>query len=170
MTAACLGREPVTMPDWPLRSQLELAAFPTAVGCARLHARHVVLEWGLPELAETTELLVSELATNAVRASHALISPVIRLGLASDHCCVLIRVWDGGDQMPVRQDASLDSECGRGLLLVESLSAGWGSYWKDSGKVVWAMVALEEVPLSRSAGRAGPGAGSGCAGRLGGAG
>ena len=69
MTAACPSQAPVTTPGWPLRSGLELAAFPTAVPCARLHARHITLEWGLRALAEPTELLVSELATNAIRAS-----------------------------------------------------------------------------------------------------
>jgi anti-sigma regulatory factor (Ser/Thr protein kinase) len=140
MTAACLSREPATTPDWPLRSHLELGAFPTAVPCARLHARHIALEWGLPALAGTTELLVSELTANAVQASRGLVSPVIRLWLVSDHRCLLIRVWDGTDQMPVRQDTSPDSEYGRGLLLVESLSTDWGSYQKAGGKVVWALI------------------------------
>jgi anti-sigma regulatory factor (Ser/Thr protein kinase) len=124
-----------------LRSHLELGAFPTAVPCARLHARLMALEWGLPALADTAELLVSELATNAIRASAGLLSPVMRLCLASDHQCMVIRVWDGGDQMPVRKNAGPDSESGRGLLLVESLSTEWGSYRKANGKVVWAVVA-----------------------------
>lgn len=140
MTAACLSQAPVTTPDWPLRSGLELAAYPTAVPCARLHARHITLEWGLRALAEPTELLVSELATNAIRASAGLLSPVIRLCLASDRHDIVIRVWDGNDQMPARRDTGPDSECGRGLLLVESLSADWGSYRKANGKVVWAMI------------------------------
>jgi anti-sigma regulatory factor (Ser/Thr protein kinase) len=138
--AACLIREPMTMPHWPLRSELELGAFPGAVPCAQLHARHVLREWQLCEHADTVELLVSELVTNAVRACGGLASPVVRLVLASDRQCVVIRVWDGGDQMPVRRNAGPDSECGRGLLLVESLSADWGSYRKANGKVVWALI------------------------------
>jgi anti-sigma regulatory factor (Ser/Thr protein kinase) len=140
MTAACLSGEPLTTPDWPLRSRLELGAYPTAVPCARLHARHIALEWGLRALAEPTELLVSELATNAIRASAGLLSPVIRLCLASDRHGIVVRVWDGNDEMPARRDTGPDSECGRGLLLVESLSTGWGAYRKASGKVVWAMI------------------------------
>ena len=140
MTAACLSRESATTPDWPLRSHLELGALPTAAGCARLHARHIALEWGLPTLAGTAELLVSELTTNAVRASQGLVSPVIGLWLASDRRCLLVRVWDGSDRMPIRQDTSPDSECGRGLLLVESLSTDWGSYLKSGGKMVWALI------------------------------
>jgi anti-sigma regulatory factor (Ser/Thr protein kinase) len=134
----------MTTPPWPLHSHLELGALPTAAGCARLHAKQIILEWGMPALADTAELLVSELITNAIRASRRLASPVVRLALASDRNCLVIRVWDGADQMPVRRDAGPDSESGRGLLLVESLSADWGWYRKANGKVVWAM--LSEPP------------------------
>src|SRR5713101_5872411 len=48
---------------WPLQSRLELAALPGAVPCARLHARQLLWEWGLATLAETAELLISELTT-----------------------------------------------------------------------------------------------------------
>jgi hypothetical protein len=47
----------------------QVGALPGAVPCARLHARLVVCEWGLNQRAETVELVVSELATNAVLAS-----------------------------------------------------------------------------------------------------
>src|SRR5690242_1522197 len=57
---------------WPLQSYLAFGALPTAVPCARLHARMIVAEWGLPQLAEIVELIVSELTTNAVRASEGL--------------------------------------------------------------------------------------------------
>ena len=55
--------------EWELRTFLELGALPTAVPCARLHVRQVLWEWHLGALADTTELLVSELVTNAVHAS-----------------------------------------------------------------------------------------------------
>lgn len=60
---------------WPLRSYLELGALPTAVPCARLHARQLVWEWGLNGLAANTELLVSELVTNADAPRGALLYP-----------------------------------------------------------------------------------------------
>jgi hypothetical protein len=53
----------------PLQVLLGLGALPSAVGCARLHARNVMYEWNLPSVADTVELVVSELVTNAVRAS-----------------------------------------------------------------------------------------------------
>jgi hypothetical protein len=54
---------------WPLQTRLPLAALPTAPGCARGHVRTVAHEWGLRHLADTAELLTSELVTNAVQAS-----------------------------------------------------------------------------------------------------
>ena len=54
------------------QSHLVLGALPSAVPCARLHARLVLAEWDLKPLAETAELIVSELVTNAVRASTGL--------------------------------------------------------------------------------------------------
>lgn len=56
----------------PLQTHLELAALPSAVPCARGHVRAVALEWGLQELADTAELLASELVTNAIQASGTL--------------------------------------------------------------------------------------------------
>jgi len=139
--------------DWPLQSHLELGALPTAPGCARLHAKQVLWEWGLEPLTETIELLISEIVTNAVRAAQELVAgrfggqrlaeiPTIRMWLSSDRTAVLIQVWDADHRIPERRDREPEAESGRGLLLVEALSAQWGSYvpngWK--GKVVWASV------------------------------
>src|SRR5260221_567669 len=71
---------------WPLVSALPpLAALPTAPACARGHVRAAAREWGLSDLADTAELVASELVTNAVQASERLrtradlaIVPVIR--------------------------------------------------------------------------------------------
>jgi len=129
------------MPCYPLTSRLELGARPTAVPCARIITKQIVREWGLPDLVETAELLVSELVTNAIRASQGLPEPAIRLWLVSDRSTLVIRVWDGNSEMPaVCQDTSLDSECGRGLLLVEALSKDWGAYRRGHGKVVWVLI------------------------------
>jgi anti-sigma regulatory factor (Ser/Thr protein kinase) len=135
--------------EWPLHSFLELGALDGAVPSARLHARHVVREWGLAALADDAELVVSELVTNGVQASRAMTHAVIRLWLASDQVQVVICTWDASPQSPVRMDAAEDAEHGRGLLLVEAVSKQWGwfpagpgSPWADGhhGKVVWAVV------------------------------
>lgn len=134
---------PMSQPQlavWPYSSHLELGALDSAVPCARLHARQVVREWGRPDLSDTAELLVSELMTNAIRASIDVMSPAVALWLFSDGRCVVIQVGDGSSEMPLRQDADADSESGWGLLLVESLSQGWGSFPGPNGKVVWARI------------------------------
>ena len=53
-----------------------------------------------------------------------------------------IQLWDGHDQLLMRQEVELDSDSGRGLLLVENLSTEWGAYRPEeaSGKVVWVVV------------------------------
>ncbi len=137
---------------WPLRSHLELGALTTAVPCARLHAQQVVWEWGLEALTETVELVVSELVTNGLCASIGITgswyqdrwragAPPIRLWLCSDRHKVLVQVWDGNDQKPERKEVDLEAEGGRGLLLIEALSAEWGTYRLEgsSGKCVWAV-------------------------------
>jgi anti-sigma regulatory factor (Ser/Thr protein kinase) len=122
---------------WPPQTSLELLALPTAVPCARGHVRAVAREWGLADLAETAELLTSELVTNAVRAS-ATAGEHVRLWVTSDQASIVIHVWDSSNSMPIRQDSSPDKESGRGLLLVQALASGWGVYQESVGKTVWA--------------------------------
>jgi anti-sigma regulatory factor (Ser/Thr protein kinase) len=155
VAAGCGGAQPVledrpgagTASAWPRWTYLPLAALPTAPGCARAHVRAVAREWGLADLEITAELLASELVTNAVRASERLriradlaIVPEIRLWLVSDLMSLVIHVWDGSDEMPVRRDATIDDESGRGLMLVDTLASDWGADRKAEGKVVWVLI------------------------------
>ena len=138
---------------WPLTSSLVLGALDTAPSCARLHAGAVLREWGLAELADTAELVVSELVTNAVQASTGprdrpqLGLPVVRVRLMSDRKLVMIEVWDTSTDTPILRQPESGEEAGRGLMLVEALCQRWG--WKpapDSGcKVVWAELQLPRV-------------------------
>jgi anti-sigma regulatory factor (Ser/Thr protein kinase) len=147
--SALLALDPGRAPH----THLELGALPTAVPCARLHAKHVLREWHLDDVADTAELIVSELVTNAVRASAGLTSseyagrwapgvPPVRMWLASDGENVVVQVWDASGQMPVVQHPGADVESGRGLELVEALASDWGCYTPDrsSGKIVWAVM------------------------------
>ena len=146
--------DPVTDPSgmsdtWPLSSSLPLGALPGATPCARLHTRTVLHEWGLNDLAEAAELIVSELVTNAVRAStapdgrpryDATGMPVVVLRLASDHFKLLIEVWDVIPGAPAAEHPGPDDESGRGLMLVAAQCDRWS--WQSApgwpGKVVWA--------------------------------
>lgn len=88
--------------QWPLRSTLQLGALPTAVACARIHAKQMLWEWGLPEAAETAELLVSELVTNGIQAARTLEHlPPVWLRVSANWQRVLIEVLDGNSQPPI---------------------------------------------------------------------
>jgi hypothetical protein len=147
---------PDTRNQWPLQSFLELGALPGAVPCARLHTRHVLWEWGLASLADSTELLVSEMVTNAVQVSRVMTQAAVRLWLVSDRARVMILAWDASPLPPVQADPCEDAENGRGLLLVSAISEQWGWYFPGDhastsvrdqhGKVVWAVVRLSSPP------------------------
>jgi anti-sigma regulatory factor (Ser/Thr protein kinase) len=138
---------PGTYP-WPRHNYLELAALPTAVACARLHARNVLWEWGLDWLAPDTELVVAELMANAVRATATRDEAAVRLRLSSDGAQVLIEVWDADPWPPPAArrapESRLDPEAETGpeLFLVAALSARWDWYLTSEprGKVVWCQI------------------------------
>jgi anti-sigma regulatory factor (Ser/Thr protein kinase) len=146
---SAVAAPPCPGPSWPLSTSLPLGAFATATPCARLHARAVLAEWGLPDQAEAAELIVSELVTNAIQASTGPDGrprydeaglPVVVLRLATDCARVLIEVWDGVPGAPAAEQADPDDECGRGLSLVAAMCDRWS--WQTvpgwPGKVVWA--------------------------------
>jgi anti-sigma regulatory factor (Ser/Thr protein kinase) len=136
-------RRRARLDEWPLRSYLELGALPSAVPCARLHAKQVLWEWGLPAFSDSAELLLAELVTNAIEASQpaGLILPVC-LWLSSDRSRLLIQVQDANSYPPVRTGTHDQDERGRGLLIVDAISTTWGWYAEadHSGKVVWALM------------------------------
>jgi anti-sigma regulatory factor (Ser/Thr protein kinase) len=134
---------------WPLSAHLPLGALPTAVPCARAYIRVILDEWGLAFMADSAELIVSELVTNSVKASadeHGRPRysddglPVVHLRLACDRTCVLVEVWDSVPAPPAARRARPDEENGRGLALIQALSDRWG--WTTvpgwPGKAVWA--------------------------------
>ncbi|MFD6023207.1 SpoIIE family protein phosphatase [Streptomyces griseoluteus] len=112
--------------DWTLPRE------PRSVGRAREYARTQLLNWDLEPLVDTTELLVSELVTNALRYGEG----EIRLRLLLDRTLVC-EVWDAGLVQPRRRRARDTDEGGRGLQLVGLLSAAWGSRRTPRGKTVW---------------------------------
>ena len=131
---------------WPLRTFLELGALPGAVPCARLHTRNVLREWGLTVFSESTGLLVSELVTNAIQISRVAEQDApVRLWLVSDRTQVVIFVWDASPLPPLPGDVGEEAESGRGLLIVQAVSARWGWDFPRGmgGKVVWAVAGPE---------------------------
>ncbi|MFI9047554.1 SpoIIE family protein phosphatase [Streptomyces sp. NPDC053427] len=119
--------------DWSLAPEAR------SVARARELARDQLTDWGLQELVDTTELLVSELVTNALRHGHG----EIRLRLLLDRTLVC-EVWDADLAQPRRRRARDTDEGGRGLQLVGLLSTGWGSRRTPRGKTVWFELALPD--------------------------
>ncbi|MFI9252043.1 SpoIIE family protein phosphatase [Streptomyces sp. NPDC053069] len=116
----------------------DVPADPAAVGVLRAQATRQVADWGLEELAITTELVVSELVTNAIR--HA--TPPIRLRLLRD-TRLTCEVTDASSTAPRLRHARITDEGGRGLFLVAQLTQRWGARYTGDGKAIWAE---QEIP------------------------
>ena len=104
----------------------------TSVGEARTLIREPITRWGLEELIPTTELLVSELVTNALRYSPGKIT--LRIVCEGALVC---EVGDNSAALPRLRHAGRDDENGRGLQVVSQLAQRWGARRTRSGKVVW---------------------------------
>ncbi|MFI5530496.1 ATP-binding protein [Kitasatospora sp. NPDC051853] len=124
-------------PGCALHRRLHAALGPsdlTGVGAVRRRLRAALDLWGVPELADTAELLTSELVTNALLHTErgavldAVLSPEQRLR---------IEVQDGTTRLPGRRAASETATSGRGLQLVEALADDWGVQLRGDGKVTW---------------------------------
>ncbi|MBT2478069.1 SpoIIE family protein phosphatase [Streptomyces sp. ISL-94] len=109
----------------------------TAPGRARRFARRALTRWGLEELSDSLELLVSEVVTNAVRYAER---PVTLRLLRTD--VLRCEVGDDSPQLPRQRRARDTDEGGRGLFLVNRMARRWGATRLSSGKVVWFELAL----------------------------
>jgi hypothetical protein len=137
------------MNAWPFQSELTLTAMPGAAYWARRHAEEVMKEWKLDGLMESVQLVVTELVTNAVKATGEMTPEVkerygtqpmtvsymelvklgqVRLRLSYDYVRVVVEVWDRSEAVPVMQAPTEDAESGRGLLIVATYCTRWGWY------------------------------------------
>ncbi|MEU2333252.1 SpoIIE family protein phosphatase [Streptomyces sp. NPDC013172] len=111
----------------------QLPQHPAAVAGARKMAGEQLAAWGLTDAAFATELIVSELVTNAVRYGEG----PIALRLIRD-ASLICEVSDGSNTAPHLRRARVYEEGGRGLLLVAQLSERWGTRQTPNGKTIWA--------------------------------
>lgn len=136
-------------------SSVGLVAVPSAVSCARAFLRLVVTQWGAGAQVEDAELVLSELVTNAVRATRAdgpvpqwpalTAADVIRVGLGVTGGGLYVGVWDRSRAFPVVRHPGDGDEGGRGLRLVDALAREWGTTLsRAGGKVVWATLAAPD--------------------------
>ncbi|WP_339135328.1 ATP-binding SpoIIE family protein phosphatase [Streptomyces sp. f51] len=109
-----------------------LAPHPMTAGQARRLTRRALRRWGLDSLIDPTELMVSEIVTNAVRfASRPLSLRLLRTDV------LRCEVTDDSPQVPRMRQPGPGDESGRGLCLVNQLALRWGATRVSSGKVVW---------------------------------
>ncbi|MFF8937812.1 SpoIIE family protein phosphatase [Streptomyces paradoxus] len=106
---------------------------PSAVAQTRKDVVAQLERWGLSDAVFVTELVVSELVTNAIR--HA--EPPVQLRLIHD-TTLICEVSDGGSTAPHLRRARTYDEGGRGLLLVAQLTERWGTRQSATGKTIWA--------------------------------
>ncbi|MFJ5265105.1 SpoIIE family protein phosphatase [Streptomyces sp. NPDC088387] len=114
-------------------AEWEVPPDPVAVGEVRSAVTRQLTAWGLDEAAFTTELILSELVTNAIRYGG---SP-IRVRVLRDRS-LICEVFDGSSTAPHLRYAAMTDEGGRGLFLVAQLAERWGTRYLPGGKVIWA--------------------------------
>jgi hypothetical protein len=112
--------------SWTLAPKL------TSVREARSVLTEPMKRWGLEDLIPTTELLVSELVTNAVKYSRG----DVTLRLVNERALVC-EVIDSSGALPRLRSPNGDDENGRGLQVVRQLAQRWGARRTATGKVVW---------------------------------
>jgi serine phosphatase RsbU (regulator of sigma subunit)/PAS domain-containing protein/anti-sigma regulatory factor (Ser/Thr protein kinase) len=125
--------DPEQVADW------EVPDDPAAVSRIRAEATRRLESWGIGESAFTTELILSELVTNAIRYGGSPIS----LRLLRDRDSLICEVADGTSTSPHLRRAAFTDEGGRGLFLVAQMSRRWGTRYTDRGKIIWAEQALD---------------------------
>ncbi|WP_218034369.1 ATP-binding protein [Acrocarpospora corrugata] len=149
--------------SWPAPASCALRAGAGSASVARRFAVQTLREWGLSQVADDVQLVVSELVTNALR--HALpdetptgistgistgasaggsVAPV-QLRLINQSVHVACAVRDPSERVPLMCPEDDFAESGRGLLLVQELSLTWGwTILRGNGKVVWAIFTVPD--------------------------
>lgn len=119
-----------------------LSELPNA-GTASAEGRRFVAEhlyrWAVPtQVADTAVLLTSEIITNAVRYGPPPLC--LQVSLSADR--VLVEVTDSNPVVPVLTRPDFEALGGRGMWLIDTLAAAWGSHLQPPGKIVWCEVSI----------------------------
>ncbi|MGY4955174.1 SpoIIE family protein phosphatase [Streptomyces nigrescens] len=124
--------EPARVAEWEVPSD-PAAVAPVRAGCLRM-----LESWGLAAIDFTTELILSELITNAIRYG----AQPIRVRLLYDRA-LICEVSDGTSASPHLRRAATTDEGGRGLFLVAQFAQRWGTRYTPGGKVIWTEQSLD---------------------------
>lgn len=126
----------------PLTAECALTAVAGDLAVVRRFARLTLTAWACGIAVDDALLIVTELATNALR--HGAGQPILRLSVGAGH--VRIEVFDDDPAPPVRRPSGADG--GWGLALVERLSLAWGTASHGLGKVVWCALPAPSAELA----------------------
>ncbi|MGY5128724.1 SpoIIE family protein phosphatase [Streptomyces nigrescens] len=124
--------EPARVAEW------EVPSDPAAVAPVRAACLRMLESWGLAAIDFTTELILSELITNAIRYG----AQPIRVRLLYDRA-LICEVSDGTSASPHLRRAATTDEGGRGLFLVAQFAHRWGTRYTPGGKVIWTEQSLD---------------------------
>ncbi|MFJ3334813.1 SpoIIE family protein phosphatase [Streptomyces sp. NPDC086766] len=125
----------------PLRESWTVWRVPEAVRHARRFTRRTLRAWGVTEEIDSVLLVVSELVTNALVHTDG----QVRMDLSLVNHRLRIAVADGSPRSPVKPTSiGWEATGGRGILLVEAVSAAWGTLPASGGKQVWSELVLGE--------------------------
>ncbi|MFE1855884.1 SpoIIE family protein phosphatase [Streptomyces sp. NPDC059489] len=116
----------------------DLSGEAAEVSDVRSFVEHQLSDWQLEDLAFTTQLVATELVTNAIRYG----APPFRMRLIKDES-LICEVSDSSSTAPHLRHAEMGDEGGRGLLLVAQFSRDWGTRYSRRGKTIWAEQPLE---------------------------
>jgi len=120
-----------------------LPGLPASVRTARLHVRAALDLHGLGEYADDAAAITSELVTNAIQhvRDNGTETIGVTLTRVPNPAAVTIVVSDSSPEGPIKRDTPGDSAQGRGLQIVEALSAHWGWHRQGGGKAIFATLA-----------------------------
>ncbi|WP_420903005.1 SpoIIE family protein phosphatase [Streptomyces hirsutus] len=127
--------DPERVADWDVPPEA------AAVSSVRAHVTRQLAAWDLTDASFTTELILSELVTNAIR--HGTVPIHVRLLRDRNLIC---EVSDGSSTSPHLRQAAETDEGGRGLFLVARYAERWGTRYTPTGKVIWTEQTLDGTP------------------------
>jgi anti-sigma regulatory factor (Ser/Thr protein kinase) len=121
-------------PGDPSAREVHLTARPESASVARRLSLSVIRRWGLTQVADTVELLVSELVGNAVRHTGA---RTLGLRMLRHRGWIRVEVRDPSRALPCLLPVCELDTGGRGLFVVDTLSDRWGVDLQPRGKTTW---------------------------------
>ena len=130
-----------TRPTELHQRRLRLAREPFAVAQARSQVRAAIHAWQVPVDPDIAVLLTSDLVTNAI--THGDCETVTLAITCSSRGHLRVEVYDTSRSRPMAVDEPVNTQDGRGLVLVAALSTDWGSFRTPAGKAVYFTLAFE---------------------------